>query len=118
MRWRRRRVRRRGTCRAVIRIRRADGFAALGAAVGRLVERKNRAYGDAFDVAGDAMRLLYPSGISPAQYGEALALVRVFDKMKRIATDRDAFGEDPWQDVAGYALLAMRRRRWRRRGGA
>lgn len=34
-----------------------------------------------------------------------LAIVRVFDKMMRIATDKDAFGEDPWRDIAGYAIL-------------
>ncbi len=34
-----------------------------------------------------------------------LALVRIFDKMKRIATQKDAFGESPFKDIAGYGLL-------------
>lgn len=75
--------------------------------VGALVDRKNAAYGSAFDKGGDFLRLLYPDGIKPEQYADMLALVRVFDKLMRIATDRDALGESPWQDVAGYALLSL-----------
>ncbi len=35
-------------------------------------------------------------------------MIRILDKCFRIATHRDALGEDPWQDVAGYALLMNR----------
>lgn len=81
----------------------------LGQRVGALVDVKNAAYGSSFDDAGDFLRILYPNGIQPNQYGDALALVRIFDKMKRIATDRDALGESPYQDIAGYGLLGLRR---------
>ena len=81
----------------------------LGRRVGALVDVKNAAYGSSFDDAGDFLRLLYPNGIQPSQYGDALALVRIFDKMKRIATDRDALGESPYQDIAGYGLLGLQR---------
>ena len=37
------------------------------------------------------------------------AVVRVLDKLFRIATDRDALGESPWRDIAGYGLLGARR---------
>lgn len=78
-------------------------------AVGALVDEKNAAYGSAFDKAGAFLRLLYPDGIRPEQYADMLAVVRVFDKLMRIATDRDALGESPWSDVAGYALLSLER---------
>lgn len=81
----------------------------LGQRVGALVDVKNAAYGSSFDDAGSFLRILYPNGIQPEQYGDALALVRIFDKMKRIATDRDALGESPYQDIAGYGLLGLRR---------
>lgn len=81
----------------------------LGLRVGSLVDVKNKAYGSAFDDAGRFLKLLYPEGIQPDQYGDALALVRIFDKMKRIATDKDALGESPYQDIAGYGLLGLRR---------
>lgn len=34
-----------------------------------------------------------------------LITVRIFDKLKRIATDRDALGESPYRDIAGYGIL-------------
>ena len=34
-------------------------------------------------------------------------MVRVIDKMFRIATDKDAFGESPWRDICGYAILGI-----------
>ena len=73
--------------------------------IGQLVDEKNEAYGDAFNKAGDFLNILYPDGIQPEQYGDMLALVRVFDKMMRIATDKDALGENPWNDIAGYGIL-------------
>lgn len=79
----------------------------LGTKVGALVDEKNKAYGAAFDNAGAFLTILYPNGIQPEQYGHALALVRIFDKMMRIATDKDAFGESPFQDIAGYGLLGL-----------
>lgn len=81
----------------------------LGRSVGALVDTKNKAYGSAFDDAGNFLKLLYPDGIQPEQYGDALALVRIFDKMKRIATDKDALGESPYRDIAGYGLLGLQR---------
>lgn len=81
----------------------------LGAEIGELVERKQAAYGNSFGRSGEVMRALYPAGIPPEKMDDALAVVRVVDKLFRIATDRDALGESPWRDIAGYALLATRR---------
>jgi hypothetical protein len=86
-------------------------FAAIGSEIGAMVAEKNRAYGSSFDKSSDFLTILYPSGITPEQYGDMLAIVRIFDKMMRIATDRDAFGEDPFKDIVGYGLLSVRRRR-------
>lgn len=52
------------------------------------------------------------------QMDDALCVVRILDKLFRIATDRDALGESPYVDIAGYALLgAARRPPLPRRGG-
>lgn len=83
--------------------------ATIAARIASLVVEKDAAYGRAFDKAAAFFAVLYPDGMKPDQYADALGLVRVFDKMQRIATDRDALGESPWQDIAGYALLALRR---------
>lgn len=82
-------------------------FRTIARDLGNLVEAKNAAYGDSLSTAGDALRLLYPHGIPPAKMSDALIVGRVWDKLMRVATDRDAFGESPWVDIAGYAILAI-----------
>jgi hypothetical protein len=84
-------------------------YETLGAEIGRLVQEKQAAYGDSYGQSGDVLRAMYPQGVSPAQLDECLAIVRVVDKLFRIATKRDAFGESPWRDIAGYALLGAAR---------
>lgn len=81
------------------------GFVEIGKEIGSLVEEKNKSYGDSFAKCGDFLKLLYPNGIFPDQYGDALGLVRIFDKCMRIANNKDAFGEEPWKDIVGYGIL-------------
>ena len=88
----------------------AGRFIATAREIGELVEKKNQAYGDSFAKSGDFLRLLYPGGMRPEQYNDALTLVRIFDKQMRIATAKDALGENPWIDITGYSLLATVRR--------
>lgn len=83
----------------------AGRYEAAGRALGALVDVKQAAYGDSFGRAGEILRILYPQGIRPEQYRDALAVTRIIDKLFRIATDRDALGESPFRDVAGYGLL-------------
>jgi len=77
----------------------------IAAAIGRLVDSKNKAYGDSFGDSADLLLMLYPDGIKPDQYGDVQSILRIWDKLKRIATSKNAFGENPWQDIAGYAIL-------------
>lgn len=77
--------------------------------IGELVDVKNAAYGNSFEEAGAFLKLLYPDGIPPEKYGDMLCVVRIFDKLKRIATKKDAFGESPYQDIVGYGLLGTQR---------
>lgn len=79
----------------------------IGTKIGALVAKKNEAYGDSFTRAQDVLKVLYPNGIQPEQYTDMLAMIRVIDKLFRLATDKDAFGESPWNDIAGYALLGI-----------
>jgi hypothetical protein len=83
------------------------GLSEIGADIGKLCERKNMAYGDSFARSGRVLEELYPDGIKPEQYMDMLGLVRVIDKLFRIATDKDAFGESPWGDIAGYGVLGV-----------
>ena len=81
----------------------------LGTQVGALVDEKNVSYGSAFHKAAAFLQLLFPDGIPLSKYGDMLALVRIFDKQCRIATNPHAFGESPYSDIAGYGLLGLDR---------
>ena len=86
-------------------------FTELANDIGKLVETKNKAYGSAFDKAGDFLRVLYPDGIKPEQYKDMLCIVRVFDKLMRIATSYENTEEkkvDAYSDLMGYGLLGLR----------
>ncbi len=80
-------------------------YRSTAVSIGELVEEKNAAYGSSFERSGEIVSILYPNGISSAQMTDALCVVRVIDKLFRIATRKDAFGESPWKDIAGYGIL-------------
>ena len=79
----------------------------IGTEIGSLVQEKNEAYGDSFGQACKILEVLYPEGIKPNQYRDALAITRVIDKLFRLANKKDAFGESPWRDICGYAILGV-----------
>ena len=86
-------------------------FQELAEGIADLVTEKEKAYGSAFDKAGDFIRLLYPEGIKPDQYKDMLCTVRIFDKLMRIATSYEDTEEkkiDAYSDIMGYALLGLR----------
>lgn len=82
-------------------------YVSLARTIGELVQTKQQAYGDSFGKSGEVLKLLYPNGVKVAQYRDMLAITRILDKLFRIATDRDALGESPYRDIAGYALLGV-----------
>ncbi len=84
----------------------ASAYHGVAQQVADLVVQKQAAYGDSFGKSGDVMRLLYPNGIGTEQLDD---VVRIVDKLFRVATNRDAFGESPFRDVVGYGLLAVAR---------
>jgi hypothetical protein len=75
------------------------------AQLGELVAIKNEAYGAAFASDGNFLAMLWPDGIKPKDYQKVAYALIVFHKLKRVATQPDAFGENPFDDVAGYSLL-------------
>lgn len=78
--------------------------------LGPFLVKKNNAYGDAFVKAGDFMQIFFEEGIPADKEMVALVFARVFDKLMRIAKSnngKDPHNEDPWRDIAGYALLMI-----------
>lgn len=86
-------------------------YHALASNVASLVIEKQVAYGDSFSKSGDVLRILYPDGIPPEKLDDALVIVRVIDKLFRLAVDNDPTGESPWQDIVGYGLLALAKKK-------
>jgi hypothetical protein len=78
-----------------------------GQAIGKEVDIKNTAYGDSVGRSGDILRILYPNGVQPEQYGDMQLVTRIIDKLFRIATDKHALGESPYRDISGYGILGM-----------
>lgn len=77
----------------------------LGSEIGELVNEKQKAYGDSFGKSEQVLKILYPNGVMPNDYINLLTVTRILDKLFRIATDKDALGESPFRDIAGYGLL-------------
>lgn len=86
-----------------------ESYDSIGWDVGQLVQAKQNAYGDSFGRSGECLRQMFTDGIKPSQYDDLLTIARILDKLFRIANDPKAFSENPWQDIVGYGLLAMRR---------
>lgn len=82
-------------------------FVDLGTEVGELLRKKNAAYGNSFEESEKVLKVLFPSGVPVERYQDFLTITRIIDKLFRIATDKNAFNEDPWRDIAGYAILSL-----------
>lgn len=87
-----------------------DDVEAISKDISSLLTRKNLAYGNSASKSSEILKILYPSGIGPQNLDDALIIVRVLDKLSRIATDNDEFGESPWTDIAGYAILRLQQK--------
>lgn len=72
--------------------------------LGKLVETKQEQYGDSWGKAGRILEILYPDGVRPDQYHTFLGIVRVLDKICRLAAGNKG-DENAWEDLAGYGLL-------------
>lgn len=72
---------------------------------------KQRKYGDSIGRSVKLLETLWPEGIDVTEYGHALLVVRIFDKLSRIATNEadDEERIDAWRDLAGYGLLGWAR---------
>lgn len=80
----------------------------IGQRIGKLVSGKQKAYGDSFGNAGRVMEILYPAGVQPEQLESALTVIRVVDKLFRIANG-DQGDESAWSDICGYSILELRK---------
>ena len=94
----------------------------LGLELGKLVDEKQMAYGDAVTVCQKVLEVhlerYYDSSggfyrISPALLEHIIRQVRIIDKQCRIFSnpEGDLMGESPYMDIAGYGLLGEGRKK-------
>ena len=76
------------------------------AEIGKLVAEKQEQYGNSHGNAVKLIDVLYPDGVGPDQLKDSLTIIRVIDKLFRIANGNQG-NEDAWQDIVGYGLLAV-----------
>ena len=83
----------------------------LAKEIADLVTDKQKAYGNSFSQAGQFLKLLYPNGIPVDSYTDALCIVRIFDKLKRLGNANNLPANegkiDAWKDIVGYGLLGL-----------
>lgn len=80
----------------------SERLRALGQKLGGTVYEKNIRYGSAYKSTAACMKILYPQGIKPSELQDATIMVRVLDKLARIA---NGHFDDSWSDIAGYGLI-------------
>ena len=73
--------------------------------LGDTVAKKNQQYGNSWGKSASIMMILYPNGIMPNRYHDSLLVVRILDKLCRIATNETGDIENPFEDIAGYGML-------------
>jgi hypothetical protein len=81
-------------------------YIAIATEVGKLVTNKQGWYGNSFGHSPEILRILYPNGVSVDQYENFLYVVRMMDKIFRVANG-DNGNESAFFDICGYALLAI-----------
>lgn len=82
----------------------------IAAQLGDLLVSKQAQYGDSVGSTSEILRALYPDGIRPEDYDGLQLVVRILDKLKRVATHglgNDLGRENPMFDIAGYGLLGV-----------
>ncbi len=73
-----------------------------------VVKEKNREYGSAFQKVSEILTILFPNGIPTNKYHDVAILIRVLDKVCRIASANDKdVKKDAWLDLTGYGLLRL-----------
>lgn len=94
-------------------------FEKLGLSIGKLVDQKQKAYGDSVSKCYEIMKVLlkdyhdeenHTYTIPESLLPQMLLDIRKIDKMNRRFTnpDGDLMGENPFQDDVGYSMLGVR----------
>ncbi|MCK4302658.1 MAG: hypothetical protein KAY24_00260 [Candidatus Eisenbacteria sp.] len=92
-----------------------EAYEKVGGALIETLKEKRQAYGNNLASTGIFLAAFYPTGIPVAAYSEIATMIRVLDKLFRLANQHghtdagDAWkdSESPWLDIAGYGLATV-----------
>jgi hypothetical protein len=74
---------------------------------------KDKAYGSSFNKTAEFLKLLFPDGVVDDQYSHLMYIVRVLDKIGRIANCSLLPPEegvlDAYKDINGYTTLMLKK---------
>lgn len=80
--------------------------------LGTLLASKAEGYGPSWKTTAEVLAAFFPNGIPVNAYEDVLLLIRVLDKLARLANNLshnqgDPLGESPWKDLAGYGVIGV-----------
>ena len=88
-----------------------NGFYDIASELAEMLTDKNRKYGDSYARMAHVLPIFYPEGVPGNHLLDAVFILRIIDKLMRIASAQSDDEEDPVADIAGYAILRMREMR-------
>ena len=88
-----------------------NGFFDIASELAEMLSDKNRKYGDSYARMAHVLPMFYPDGVPGNHLLDAVFILRIIDKLMRIASAQSDDEEDPVKDIAGYAILRMREMR-------
>jgi len=88
-----------------------EDFLSLANELGNMLADKNRQYGDSYARMAHVLPMFYPDGVPPDQLLDAVFILRIVDKLMRIASAQGDDQEDPVLDLCGYGILRLREMR-------
>lgn len=81
----------------------------LGLEVADLVAARNETYGNSIGKSAEILAVIWPDGIPPEAIPWAHYVIRIVDKLNRIAAAPEKLEvvRDAFVDIAGYGLCAL-----------
>jgi hypothetical protein len=87
-------------------------FEDISLEISQTLEKKNKAYGNSFNKTTEHLKLLFPDGVVDDQYQHLMYIVRILDKIGRIANSSLLPPEegvlDAYKDIQGYTTLMLK----------
>jgi len=79
-------------------------FKEIADKIGSMVEEKNVQYGDSYANTQKFLDILYPESIPVEKFSDIVCIIRIFDKLKKVAAQVESDEENPYADLIGITI--------------